>query len=627
MIPSFFAPGNLPALNEECELKIVILSDTVSIKFMKNLNKLNTYLKGYDVEFIAMDDLVTGKVYGVTLTKAYFRAVTNRGADSLNINFMFMNSDFVLGEGSLKSALPHLDAGRSVIVAPSFRASAEAVEPTLLNAVDPKTGILSIPRRRLADLALRNLHPTTAAKFQDQSLFHTTHPNQMYWWVDKNTVVGLCPLVFMLCIRPERQVLEMPSYCDYGFIPEFCPSGNWGVLDDSDDFFMLETQAEQQEFDLLRPGPSDPKQIAENLASWTTAEHRRLALIPLVFHSEDVPPTLEAAKADAIQKVSKILDRLPPPLSHVDHYHWVYGERYWCLPAVRGYRAPGSIPRFADLMRVGLNAIFGAPPLAGVAHPLKADFDAFRRVAGIDETGGIEEGRVFLFSPGRPEIEFEVLHGSASRSVVPYLLPPSSTRTKALRNAERPRHRWRLSSPTTRSEAETDLGARVVDVPVHAEVVKQKNIGNDLTIAAIISEAQIATVLENCINLYPILGKNDRLVLMITKGYTEGCSVSLEFRLEWMLKRLRDNDIPFSLDAVRGYAHTRLKLAGRLNAARQRFARRIGCGTLWSLAVRVPTVFAVGLALNLLTRTRSSSKGGCSSYLLTIRGEGARSEH
>jgi hypothetical protein len=93
----------------------------------------------------------------VTLTLAYARPIIASGADMLNTHFVFMNADFVLADGSLRSLANQILAGRSIVLGPSFRSTAEAVEPALLAAVDSATGTLCMQPRELVDLSIR--HP------------------------------------------------------------------------------------------------------------------------------------------------------------------------------------------------------------------------------------------------------------------------------------------------------------------------------------------------------------------------------------------------------------------------------------------------------------------------------------
>ena len=324
-LPSFLAPGNLPALAAAVDLEFVIMTARRNRRDFEQQPAFRKLRGICAVRFVDIDDLITSAVYAVTLTLAYARAVIACGADMLNTHFVFMNADFLLADGSLSRLLKHIHAGRSIVLAPSFRATAEALEDRLLEAVDPATQTLAMAPRQMAALALEHPHPTTIAKTMNQTFCHTVHPNQFFWRVDEHTMVGRYFLIFMLCLKPERVVTTISSYCDYGFIPEMCPSGDEAIMGDSDEFFMLELQQLAQEKFLLRRGPLSDRAIARGLSEWTTAEHRRAAGYDIVFHSREIPPQAEDAKAAARAFIGRIFRMLRRPLPHPFHPYWVDG--------------------------------------------------------------------------------------------------------------------------------------------------------------------------------------------------------------------------------------------------------------------------------------------------------------
>jgi hypothetical protein len=388
-LPSFLAPGNLPALAVHSDLEVVVLTRRCDFEEFEAQPAFRTLRSICATRFIDIDDLVAGGLYGFTLTLAYARAVMGCGPDMLNTHFVFMNADFVLSDGSLRSLLRHIEGGRSIVLGPSFRATAEAIEPTLRAAVDPSTNSLAISSRKLVALALANPHPTSAAKIVSQDAFHTKQPNQFFWKVDEHTMLGRFYLIFMLCLKPERMLANINTYCDYGFIPEMCPSGDEVVMSDSDDFFMLELQHWMDESDLLQRGGQTDRDIARKLSEWTTAEHRRAAGYDLYFHANDLSG-VDRAKAQAATFIEKINKLLAAPIPHAHHRYWVDGiEMYQSLLARRDvFALPKemdtppfplrsrllirSVARFA--MRAVYRAMLGHAPKVAPLHPNWLDY-------------------------------------------------------------------------------------------------------------------------------------------------------------------------------------------------------------------------------------------------------------
>ena len=394
-LPSFLAPGNLPAVAATCELEVVIMTTRDDVEAFEAHAAFRALRSVCPVRFIEIDDLISPGVYGVTLTLAYMRAIAASGAEMVNTHFIFMNADFVLADGSLRSLSKHILAGRAIVLGPSFRATAEAIEPRLRAQVD-ESSTLTIPPRELAGLALAHPHPTTIAKTLNQGLCHSREPNQFFWQVDEHTVLGRYFLIFMLCLKPERLITSINSYCDYSFIPEMCPSGDEVAMGDSDEFFMLELQRREQEMDYLRFGRPSEDAIAASLSKWTTAEQRRAASHDIVFHGRAVPAGIAQVKAEAQAFIERIGRKLGPPVSHAGHPYWV-SALYW-FASVRAERRLAELP--AELSEAGLPkgwAMANSPHaaadgtwrslrtlLVGLSYPLRAILSAaHKRVMGL----------------------------------------------------------------------------------------------------------------------------------------------------------------------------------------------------------------------------------------------------
>lgn len=329
-LPSFVAPGNIPALAEGRDFEVVIMtrsSDFAQFDLYPAMARLRETCM---VRFVAIDDLMDSSVYGVTLTLAYARPIIAMGEEMLDTQFVFMNADFLLADGSLRGLAERIDAGEAVILGPSFRAICEEMEPLLAKQVNHETGTLCIPPRTMTGLAMQSIHPTKLAKIQNQNFLHSRHPNQVFWRVNHETLVGHYFLVFMLSIKPSRVLRSVSAYCDYSFIPDLCPSANETMMGDSDDFFMLELQEAEQESQLLRAGsPYSAKQVARTISRWATREHLRAARHPVVFHSAEFPPETKDYLRKASNFVAEVIAGIPRPVEHATHWHWLYGVEAW----------------------------------------------------------------------------------------------------------------------------------------------------------------------------------------------------------------------------------------------------------------------------------------------------------
>jgi hypothetical protein len=342
-LPSYLADGNLPFVAAETDLEIVIMTSTESRDVCEKDPVFRKLGELCPIRYIFIDDLIAKGNYGVTLTLAYARGIMSTGAEQTETTFVFMNSDFVLADGSLRTMVERLKQGHRCIMAPSLRACSESVGPILLKRVDQRAHRLTMPPREMVQLAFDHLHHTVVAKTVTQNFVTSKSHNQIYWQVDETTMLARYYLIFMLAIRPEVPMGPVNSYCDYGFVPELVPSHDFLILDDSDDFFMLELQSRTQERDFLSCGMKPIESIANELSIWTTKEHRDFAAADVVFHSGEVPERIGDARKAAAQFVAKVANQLSAsPKSHVDHFYWVLGLQSWGILKFAG--APVRFP-------------------------------------------------------------------------------------------------------------------------------------------------------------------------------------------------------------------------------------------------------------------------------------------
>ncbi|WP_316207214.1 MULTISPECIES: hypothetical protein [unclassified Bradyrhizobium] len=329
-LPSYLAPGNLPDVARQTDLEVLIMTSAEGRAHFADIPIMEKVRALCPVRFILIDDLITTGVYGVTLTLAYARGIIDSGQQQTSTHFIFMNSDFVLADGSLRSTIAKLREGYPCVMAPSLRASAEAVLPTLANALSKDGHCLNMPPRAMVQLTFDNLHPTVLAKTVTQQFVSCETHNQIYWQVDETTLLARYHLIFMLAIKPEVPMKPVNSYCDYGFVPELVPSGRIGFMDDSDDFFMLELQPHEQEKSLLRCGVKTQARIAAELSRWATNEHRRCAEVDLVFRCGAGGEKLAGTRSVANQFMMDLRALMAPEaVSHVGHEYWVSGLQAW----------------------------------------------------------------------------------------------------------------------------------------------------------------------------------------------------------------------------------------------------------------------------------------------------------
>jgi hypothetical protein len=323
-LPALLAPGNLPYLSMALDTEVVLVTQRDLFDVIRADQSFRQLEKHCATKLVAMDDLMSFPAYyGLTITWSLFRGFTDLGEAMTETWLLFMNSDFILADGSYRSLAPRLTDQAHLILAPSYCAIEEEVLPLLREHLDPATQTLAIPPRALADLLLDRLHYTVRAKTINRRMFRIDRVDQFYYAVDRDTLVGRQFPIAIVAMRPERVLTDPVSIWDYGTISEACPTSPLEVLADSDDFLMLELRGRNVAAEQLELGWLDPSTIARDHSIWTTADQRRCGEHTLILHRGDLPPHLgQGVRALAEFHARVAAEVCRPPLSHRDHPIW-----------------------------------------------------------------------------------------------------------------------------------------------------------------------------------------------------------------------------------------------------------------------------------------------------------------
>jgi len=324
-LPALLAAGNLPHVASEVPCELVILTQR---RFFSKFNRHPVIARIKElcpVRLMRLDDLVVSKdKYGMTLTYALHRAFSDLGPAMTEHWQIFLNADFILADGSLRTVISHLARGQRIVASPSYCAVAEEVLPKLRKHFDPVTSTLSISHRELARLVLQHRHTVIRGKTVNQNSFHMRYADQFYWFVDDTTLIGYQMPVSIVGLRPERYLPEPNSYWDFGLIWEYCPQADVCVIGDSDEFLMLELRDKSVAEDQVVPGPPDKQEIAQRMVTWVTPYQRHFLSFPLTLHDCDLPPTVEDARVKLRSFVDEVMSNAPPLPSHLKHSQWEY---------------------------------------------------------------------------------------------------------------------------------------------------------------------------------------------------------------------------------------------------------------------------------------------------------------
>jgi hypothetical protein len=397
-------------------MEVVLVTQRELFDVIRRSESFHRLEKQCEARLVPMDDLMSFPAYyGLTITWSLFRGFADLGEAMTTTWLLFLNSDFILADGSYRSLVARLSGERRIVLAPSYCTIEEEVLPLLRQRLAPNGGTLAIAPREMADLMMDRLHYTVLSKTINRRMCRIERVDQLYYAVDHDTLVCRQFPIAIVAMKPERVLTEPVSIWDYGTISEACPTSTLTVLDDSDEFLMLELRERRVASDQLELGWLDPSVIARDHSIWTTADQRRCGEHTLVLHRRDLPPNLEAGRHALAEFHARIVAKVrQPALSHRNHPIWnrlqtlhhewrESGEgrggqpgHAWAMQASRG-RPLGE--RIALAVRGAYRFVFGRIPHVRSSHPYWVDAEA--ATALIDREAARTRRAVAIWSSPR----------------------------------------------------------------------------------------------------------------------------------------------------------------------------------------------------------------------------------
>jgi hypothetical protein len=400
-LPTWLADGNLPAISRMAPTEVVLLTsreDEIYLRAHPGFKRLSAIC---DTTVHFVDHLITGNNYSTTITLAYTEAIRSTGEDMLDTCFLFLVSDYIIADGSFRTVIERIQAGRSGILVGNFQVVEEEALPWLTDALQTNPDVLRLKPRDLMKWGLSHLHPATVANTVNYPIVHNDHTNRLFWRVDNQTLLGRFYLMHMIAIRPELRDFVIGSSCDYSFIPEMCPSNNVEIITDSDDYLVIELQPRNHESKSLRSGPQKTGKLASALSEWTTARHRENSATTVVFHADKIPASIDDAVTEADRFVAQVNSKLKKkPKAHRKHPYWTgaiaaFNEASGATLTSDEWRRALGLPNpeldnawFARWITENIRfAFFGKPPHVRPWHPRFPDYSLVtRNLAGLGLT-------------------------------------------------------------------------------------------------------------------------------------------------------------------------------------------------------------------------------------------------
>jgi len=331
VLPALLAHGNLPYMSTYQKITLRFLTTKPSSRTLQENQVCKRLAEFADISFCYIDDLVNLGDYGLTLTMAYERGIRT-DPEELQVKqcYVFLNGDLVPSNNTLTTVQRRIEDGYNAMLSPGVRVVEQDITPILDELRSKGNGIIDSSGRELVRLTIDHLHPTVIAAKINNKEIGTSISHQYFAQVDNDLLIARFFLLFMLCIKPERPLPMVTSHCDYSFIPEMCPSGNYTVITDSDDAFLMELAPIEQESSYIYLGKKNLNGVTRRMQNWVTKEHFDYSKYVLYFHATDLSinntianplATTEAQLSEVLEQIYSELNKYPR-VSHEYHPFW-----------------------------------------------------------------------------------------------------------------------------------------------------------------------------------------------------------------------------------------------------------------------------------------------------------------
>src|ERR1700732_2485965 len=134
-LPTLLAPNNIPAIARELPCRFVLLSSVADEPIIRSHPAWQKLERHCACETRSVDDLITQGNHTATITLAFERALRQSGDAMRDTCFIFLMSDYLVADGSLKTVLETVQKGAAAVLAGNFQIIAEDAAPLLREGI------------------------------------------------------------------------------------------------------------------------------------------------------------------------------------------------------------------------------------------------------------------------------------------------------------------------------------------------------------------------------------------------------------------------------------------------------------------------------------------------------------
>lgn len=312
-LPTFLAPGNIPAL--PCADRHVFqiyttLKDRAAIEASLAYRQLVRHVRVAFHRVRVVEP--TRHVDPLSIqSDCYRRAI--RAADAADRAMFFMTPDMIIADGSLRNLAAIADRPNvRAVLSTGVRLIKETVAPRLLERHGGADGVLAIAPRDLIGLLVEHIHPMARSHFYrpDEGTDRIGLSN-LYWRVGREGIVARCLHLHPFLVYPRVKNAPFSSTVDGDYIESACPDiAEIYVSTDSDEFCVCELTAGSRSWD-PHPRNAHIDKFLRWLRDSTTPRHRVFVTKTIRLHAGPIDPARwQQSEHEAEEAVNSLLAHL-----------------------------------------------------------------------------------------------------------------------------------------------------------------------------------------------------------------------------------------------------------------------------------------------------------------------------
>ena len=227
-LPTLLAPGNIPFLGTNCDIKYRIFTRSADLKKLKDSQSLKALSRFMELQFELIPE---EKLSQPIAAHQWAWEQATQYSKNVGSYILFIPPDVAWSEGSFGHLGRLLSSGKKAVFMTYMRVVADTFIPALMAKKNVEENVICVDGREMVSLALTHIHPLMAA-YSYKSSYFPGHSEMVLWPVRKEGV--------LLRVLAREMFLYDPR--SIGVTNQMLMDGNFSskdvvFVDDSDNLF------------------------------------------------------------------------------------------------------------------------------------------------------------------------------------------------------------------------------------------------------------------------------------------------------------------------------------------------------------------------------------------------------